>query len=79
MSQIDTHASLNGRQMAGESANVLAKAGLWVKAASEASKQQLRCLACRASEELVSLAAHVINRKYGVWGCWTGDDEQFQL
>jgi hypothetical protein len=66
MSQIGTHVSLSDRQFAKKSANVPAKVGLYVSAVSEASKQQLHCLACRRREELVSLAARVINRKYGV-------------
>ncbi len=65
MSQIDTHASLNGRQFARKSANVPAKARLFINAAIEAFKQQLRCIACRRIEELVSLAARVINRMDG--------------
>jgi hypothetical protein len=78
MSQIDMHVSLSDRQIAKKSANVPAKARLSGNAAGEASKQQLSCLACRDIEELVSLAAIVINRKYGD-GSWTIGNEQFQI
>jgi hypothetical protein len=55
-----------------------AKAKLHAKAQIEASKQQLRCLACPWIEELVSLAPHVINKKYDD-GMLDDGIEQFQI